>query len=243
MFLRKITQEVAHPCPPEQAFDEVQQTLMRIGKLKSVDEATRTVKGSISVGGWVTLEVVVRPAEEGSVLAVIGRCDDVWGVGARRGIASLLGALPHSPGGASPSHQPAPAVARPPSPMDDLSRVQQFSVGLFLGLVSLCSLDVAWGRGLFPFAQKWLFVLAGVGGAITGLMVAQKRYRGAGLLAGAVTGLGAVGISVFLFRQMTTVYNIVAIATTLIGCLPGIVLFQVLRILQDQVFPPPGEKG
>jgi hypothetical protein len=237
MFLRKITQETAYPRPPEEAFEDVREALLRLGKLKSADEASRTLRGSMSGGGWVTLEVTISPAEGGSLLSLIARCDDVWGSGARRGIAALLKDLSEHQGGSAAPIQ-ARSIAKAASLEDALTLGEKLSVGLFLLLASMGSLDVAWKRGLFPLSLEWLLLLSAASGAFAGLMLGKPRYWAIGLVSGAVTGLSAVGFSVFAFSQMTSTYKLVALVTTLLGCLPGIALFLGLRWLQDRLFPP-----
>jgi hypothetical protein len=238
MFLRKINQEVTYPHPPAQAFADVQQALQRIGKVKKVDEAAGTLKGSVSGGGWVTLQVTITPEEGGSRLALRAGCDDVWGAGAQRGITAFLGALPNA---TSAAVGPAPSAGPPLRSLDDgTTWTQKISVGLFLVFVSLASLDVAWKGGMFPLSQEWLQGIAAAAGAVTGVIVVGRRYALAGLVSGAVTGVCAVAFSVLVFGQVTYLYKIVAFFTTLLGCLPGIVLFFLLRALQNRLFKPGG---
>jgi hypothetical protein len=235
MFLRKITQEVSYPRPPQQAFDDVQQALARIGKVKKVDEASGTLTGSVSGGGWVNLQVAITPAEGGSRLALRAGCDDVWGAGARRGISQFLAALPDAQG----NPPPAPAAPKLRSFEDGVPWPKKVSVGIFLAFVSLASLDVAWKGGMLPLSAAWLYGISAGLGAVTGLILAQRRYLLAGLVGGAVSGLCGSAFSVLVFGSVTYLYKIVAFFTTVLGCLPGLFLFAALRALQDYLFPAP----
>jgi hypothetical protein len=204
--------------------------------VKSADPEHGTLEGTVSGGGWITLEITVSAAEGGALLSVVARCDDIWGAGARRGIDQFRQALPSQGDGlALPTPRPA---GPPPSLEDGLTLAQKLSVGLFLGLVSVCSLDVAWGRGLFPLSLDWLYLLSAAGGAFAGFMLVKRRYWAIALLAGAVAGLGAVALSIFTFREVTQTYKLVVIATTVLGCLPGVAVLLGLRWLQDRLFPP-----
>jgi hypothetical protein len=236
MFLRKITEEVSYPRPPQQAFEDARQALLRIGKVKKMDETAGTLSGSVSGGGWISLQVTITPEEAGSKLSLRAGCDDVWGAGARRGINAFLGALPIA---SSAAVGPAPAAAPPLRSFEDgTTWPQKISVGLFLTFVSIASLDVAWKGGMFPLSQDWLHVLAAAAGAVTGVILGGRRYGLAGLVSGALTGVCAAAFSVLVFGQVTYLYKIVAFFTTLLGCLPGIILFFLLRALQDRLFKP-----
>src|SRR4051794_27380890 len=140
MFLRKITQEVPYPRPPEEAFRDARQTLLFVGKVKSADEASGTLKGSIPGGGWVTLEVRVSPAGDGSLLSLAARCDDVWGAGARRGLGLFLQGLPRQERDRTPGAPAAPVPRKVPNLEADLSLTQKVRVAVFLLLASLGSL-------------------------------------------------------------------------------------------------------
>jgi hypothetical protein len=71
---------------------------------------------------------------------------------------------------------------------------------------------------------------------VTGWVLVKRRSGLAAVLGGAMTGLGAVGFSVLVFREGIS-SKLAAIGTTLIGCLPGIVLVVILCRLQDRLFP------
>jgi hypothetical protein len=239
MFLRKITQDVSYPRAPADAFEDVCQALEQVGKLKWADESALAVKGTVRGGGWVVLEARVVPdADDRSVLSLTARCDDVWGAGARTGLAKVLGRLPYQ---ADERGALVPAVAReqpPHRPTLGLTTVQQVSLALFLVFTSMASLDVAWGRGIFPLSLGWLYLLAALAGALAGCVLAGRRYLGPGLVGGAVAGLGGVAFSVLVFSHATSLYSLVAVATTLLGCLPGLLQFAALRALQHMMFPP-----
>jgi chromate transport protein ChrA len=97
-------------------------------------------------------------------------------------------------------------------------------------LTSMASLDVAWQRGLFPLSLTWLYLLAALGGAFTGFMLVQRRYLAAGLLGGAVAGLCGVWFSMLVFTHSTYTYKIVMAFTTILGCLPGLLLFAATAV-------------
>ena len=194
MFLRKITQEEAYPRPPAEAFENARQALLRIGKVKSADEAAGVLTGSVPGGGWVTLHITVLPAESGSRLAPGGSLRRRLGRRARRGIDLFLNALPNPRAGGAAAVPPRSIVQTPRSFEDGLTMAQKISVVMFFGLTCLSSLDVAWGPGLFPLSLEWLYALAAAGGAVTGLILVQPRYRIVGMLSGAVTGLCRRGL-------------------------------------------------
>jgi hypothetical protein len=86
------------------------------------------------------------------------------------------------------------------------------------------SLRLGWDPHLF-------YVIIGVSGAVTGLLVAQ--YRLLGLVAGALAGSGSVLAAAFVLPPINSYSRIVEVAVQLAGLLPGVVAYCFLHVVVD----------
>jgi hypothetical protein len=78
----------------------------------------------------------------------------------------------------------------------------------------------------------WYAVIA-VAGALAGSVVAG--YRLAGMLAGAIAGVGSVLSAVLILEQINPFSRIVLVAVGVIGLLPGVALYLLLHIATDRL--------
>jgi hypothetical protein len=78
------------PRPPDLVLAELREALDRIGKVKESDDPEWLI-GSTRYGlQRVSIKVHIRKAGEGSELDLEAFADDIWGVGARKGLKKLL---------------------------------------------------------------------------------------------------------------------------------------------------------
>lgn len=79
---------------PSATFSALASALQEIGKIKETDEAEGFIRGTTRYGlQRVRLKIHVSSGETGSKVSVEALADDVWGRGARKGIAKLREAL------------------------------------------------------------------------------------------------------------------------------------------------------
>ncbi len=93
-MLGKHKTEIRSEKSPEQVFEDVCTSMELVGKRKAVDREAGKVTGSCKFGAQtVRLTVQITPDEIGTVIAIQGSCDDVWGVAAKSGVRRLGEAL------------------------------------------------------------------------------------------------------------------------------------------------------
>jgi hypothetical protein len=128
------------------------------------------------------------------------------------------------------------------SPEDHLSTGQKVSFALFLLLVIIGSLEVAWHRMLY-FPPAALYAAAVVMGVITALFWVRRRYLLAGILGGIVAGLTSVWFTIFVLESTDSAQKLVVVFTAFLGTLPGIAVLLGVKWAQDRLFPPVRRPG
>ena len=115
--------------------------------------------------------------------------------------------------------------------------------GAIFGLaIVFCSMEMVPGWGIFHLDwPRWVFytIMLICGGA-SGTFLAA-RYPLPGLIAGAVSGLGALYAIALVLDNVESVYDVFLAIAGLIGALPGVIVYVVLKLVQDAIAPPPKE--
>jgi hypothetical protein len=106
---------------------------------------------------------------------------------------------------------------------------------LFMVPLVVSSLEMNPGWGLFhlDWPPAVFYAIVGVTSAAAGF-IGIEEYRIPGLVAGPVAGVGALLASSMLLSNVESTSNIVIVFAELIGALPGIGLFYVLKAIQDR---------
>jgi hypothetical protein len=110
--------------------------------------------------------------------------------------------------------------------------------GVVFGLaIAFCSLEMVPGWGLFDleWPPETFYAIMGVCGALSGALIAE--YRFAGLVGGAVAGLGSLYAIVLLLENVNTIHSVMIALAAAAGSVPGVGLYWVLRFLLRQAEP------
>jgi hypothetical protein len=107
---------------------------------------------------------------------------------------------------------------------------------LFALALCLCTMQAVPGWTHPSLCLGWdpkiWYAVIGVAGALAGPVVA--RYRLAGMVAGAVTGVGSVLTAVLVLEQINTFSRVVLVAVNVLGLLPGVTLYVLLHLATDR---------
>ena len=106
---------------------------------------------------------------------------------------------------------------------------------LFMVPLVVCSMEIVPGWGIFHlnWPPSAFYGIVGVTSAAAGF-IGIEEYRIPALVAGPVAGVGALLASSMLLSTVDSTSNVVIVFVELIGALPGIGLFYVLKALQDK---------
>lgn len=114
-------------------------------------------------------------------------------------------------------------------------------IGFFIFFVTCDGLPSAGFNGGTGWSLVGWLALSLIGGPLGGLLIARK-HRFAGMVGGFIAGpLGLLGVY-FYARHRQTVYIAETFIVTLVCSIPGLLVFLVLRVLTDAIFPPPKEE-
>ncbi|MDQ7779158.1 MAG: hypothetical protein RDV41_05560 [Planctomycetota bacterium] len=117
---------------------------------------------------------------------------------------------------------------------------------IFAIAVIFCSMEMVPGWGFLKLGWPPLvfYIISGVCGAIGGML--YVRCPGAGFMAGAVAALGALFATALVLEQVDEVHSIVLVIVGLVGILPGVGLYYLLRhffygdkdVIEEPTAPP-----
>ncbi|MDA3935464.1 MAG: hypothetical protein PF636_01175 [Actinomycetota bacterium] len=94
MALGTVTQEMKYDKSPIETLADLERALKAVGKVKSVDQARFSVRGSTKYGlATVKIEVRVDGLQDGSVISFTAKGGDIGGVGAKDGLKRLMQAI------------------------------------------------------------------------------------------------------------------------------------------------------
>jgi len=77
-------------------------------------------------------------------------------------------------------------------------------------------------------------------GAVSGTFLGA-RYPVPGLIGGAVSGVGALYAVALVLDNVDSVYSLFLVIAGMIGALPGLIVYFVLKLVQDAAMPPTEE--
>ena len=79
---------------PELAFEDLRQALSAIGKVEEADPEAMFLRGRTRFGlQRVRIKLRVASSVHGSTISIHALADDLWGMGAKKGIDKLITAL------------------------------------------------------------------------------------------------------------------------------------------------------
>jgi hypothetical protein len=111
--------------------------------------------------------------------------------------------------------------------------------GAIFGLsIVFCSMEMVPGWGIFhlnwPPGAFYLIML--ICGGVSGLFFAAE-YPLPGLIAGAISGLGALYAIALVLENVDSVYDVFLVIAGLVGALPGVGVYFALKLAQDAIAP------
>jgi hypothetical protein len=112
--------------------------------------------------------------------------------------------------------------------------------GLLLGLaIAFCGLEMVPGWRIFnlEWPRSTFYAIMAGAGAVGGLLLAPK-YRLPGLLGGLVGGPSSLFAVALLLDHMNWTHKLILMLVALVGAVPGIIVYNVLRSVQNTYFPP-----
>ena len=106
---------------------------------------------------------------------------------------------------------------------------------LFMLPLVLCSLEMkpGWGFMHLDWPPSVFYAIVGVTSAVAGF-IGLEEYRIPALVAGPVAGVGALVASQILLSNVDSISDVVLVFAELIGALPGLGLFYLLKAIQDK---------
>lgn len=88
------SRELTYDKEPEATFNDLRRALETVGKVQEADPESFFLRGSTRFGlQKVRLKISIARSDQGSTVSINALADDVWGMGAKKGIERLIRAL------------------------------------------------------------------------------------------------------------------------------------------------------
>lgn len=125
---------------------------------------------------------------------------------------------------------------------DGATRGQTIGGAIFGLAIVFCSMEMVPGWGIFHLEwPRWVFyTVMLICGAASGTFLAA-RYPVPGLIAGAISGVGALYAVALVLDNVESVYDVFLVIAGMIGAVPGVIVYVVLKLVQDAAMPPTEE--
>ena len=104
--------------------------------------------------------------------------------------------------------------------------------------ISLCSMEIVpgWGGFRLGWPPEAYYAIVAAIAAFAGA-VAVRGYPIPGLFGGSVSGMGALAATTWHLTQVSETWSLFMVIAGVLGALPGIGLFFVLKRSQDSIWP------
>lgn len=223
--------------PHETVYRTMHRALAKIGKVTKEAEY-ESLRGVTYYGAdRVTIQATFTPRGNGTHIALLVKCGDLWGVGSRAKINELLGAMALPVTSAPPAtttSAPAPVASgaqKMPGLWDMplLDRAAYICVILLIAELALGGRIIGWKEAPIP---PWIFwsVSALLGALAAGLFM-PRGFRTVGVVGGGLGGGIAAAICVLMFENTPWASGLTSAAAALVSLAPGcLLLFLLVRL-------------
>jgi len=107
-------------------------------------------------------------------------------------------------------------------------------------VIVVCSMEMVpgWGFGFLNWPETRYYIVAAITGAICGIFMASEA-RLAGMIGAPIGGVGALFATSLVLKHSTETHDGVLAIVGLIGALPGLAVYALVKKIVAIVGPPP----